>query len=108
MEASNELPIAISQELGCNLAFPNSHHLTVTTAGGVYTWDADGATLLFRSGSQGIVAARKANNGSGILAVADGSVVVLHDTTKGMHKRSYKLRGSDVSPCSVSCWNTRY
>ena len=52
-------------------------------------------TEIFRSGSEGIVAAKKAHNGSSLLAVADSQVVVLHDIEKGMQK-SYKLKGSDV------------
>ncbi len=75
--------------------FPKSHHLIVTTAKGVFAWDNHGVKEIFRSGSEGIVAAKKANNGSGLLAVADSQVVVLHDINKGM-QRSYRLRGSDV------------
>lgn len=75
--------------------FPRSHHLVITTTRGVYTWGRNGVTEIFRSGSGGIVAAKKAQNGSSLLAVADSQVVVLHDTEKGMQK-SYKLKGSDV------------
>ena len=81
------------------LAFPRSHHLIVTTAKGVFTWSSHGVKEIFRSGSEGIVAAKKASNGSGLLAVADSQVVVLHDVNKGM-QRSYRLKGSDVrAPC---------
>ncbi|KAA6410680.1 MAG: hypothetical protein FRX48_06103 [Lasallia pustulata] len=75
-------------------SFPRSHHLVVTTTKGVYTWGRHGLTEIFRSGSGGIVAAKKAQNGSSLLAVADSQVVVLHDIEKGMQK-SYKLKGSD-------------
>ena len=75
--------------------FPGSHHLIITTAKGVFAWDSHGLREIFRSGSEGIVAAKKASNGSGLLAVADSQVVVLHDVNKGM-QRSYRLRGSDV------------
>lgn len=83
-------------------SFPKDHHLIVTTVRGVYSWDADGITLLFRSGSGGIMAAKKATNDSNILAVADGQVVILHDLKRGMQKRSYRLKGSDVG--SVGCF----
>ena len=76
--------------------FPESHQLIITTAKGVYTWSSHGITEIFRSGSAGIVAARKVTNGSGLLAVADSQVVLLHDINKGM-QRSYRLKGSDVS-----------
>lgn len=72
-----------------------NRHLIVTTTRGVFTWGNNGIIQIFHSGSGGIVAARRARNGSSLLAVADSQVVVLHDTRKGMPK-SYKLRGSDV------------
>lgn len=74
---------------------PPCRHLIVTTTRGVFTWGSHGINEIFHSGSGGIVAARKARNGSSLLAVADSQVVILHDTRKGMQK-SYKLRGSDV------------
>lgn len=75
--------------------FPNSNYLIVTTTKAVFSWSSNGITRLFSSGSKGIVAARKASNDDGLLAVADSHVVVLHDIRKGMQK-SYKLKGSDV------------
>lgn len=77
------------------LDLPACRHLIVTTTRGVFTWGSHGVKEIFHSGSGGIVAARKARNGSSLLAVADSQVVILHDTRKGMQK-SYKLRGSDV------------
>ena len=59
-----------------------------------------GVVELFRSGSEGIVAARKLDGNSGTLAVADSHVVVLHDIHKGM-QRSYRLKGSEV--CLYAC-----
>lgn len=76
-------------------SFPSSHHLIVTTAKSVFTLGSHGVTEIFRSGSKGIVAAKRASNGSDLLAVADSQVVVLHDINRGMQK-SYRLRGSDV------------
>ena len=55
---------------------------------------------IFRSGSGGIVAAKKTADGAGLLAVADSEVVLLHDIKKGMQK-SYRLKGTDVSPWNV-------
>lgn len=81
---------------------PN-RHLIVTTTRGVFTWGNNGVNEIFRSGSGGIVAARRAKNGSSLLAVADSHVVVLHDTRKGMQK-SYKLRGSDVGQYISGNW----
>ena len=91
------LSIAITEDQSAdNFVFPKSHHLVITTVKGVYTWSSRGITEIFRSGSAGIVAARKATNGSGLLAVADSQIVLLHDINKGM-QRSYRLKGSDVS-----------
>jgi len=78
-----------------SFTFPRSYHLIITTAKGVFVWGSHGVREIFRSGSEGIVAAKKASSGSGLLAVADSQVVVLHDVNKGM-QRSYRLRGSDV------------
>lgn len=77
------------------LNLPACRHLIVTTRRGVFTWGNHGVKEIFHSGSGGIVAARKAKNGSSLLAVADSQVVILHDTRKGMQK-SYRLRASDV------------
>ncbi|KAI9846227.1 MAG: hypothetical protein M1830_007464, partial [Pleopsidium flavum] len=74
--------------------FPKSHHLIITTTKSVYCWSSNGITELFRSGSEGIVAAKRAGDGSGLLAVADSQVVILHDVKRGMNK-SYRLKGSD-------------
>ncbi|KAI4126311.1 MAG: hypothetical protein LQ338_003820 [Usnochroma carphineum] len=75
--------------------FPRTHHLIVTTPQAVYTYGRDGITEIFRSGSSGIVAAKRANNGPRVLAVADDQLVILHDVRKGM-RRSHKLRAEDV------------
>ncbi|MCJ1365062.1 hypothetical protein MMC16_004181 [Acarospora aff. strigata] len=50
---------------------------------------------IFRSESEGIITAKGARDGSGVLAVDDIQVVILHDIKKIM-KRSYRLKGSDV------------
>ncbi|KZF24213.1 hypothetical protein L228DRAFT_259463 [Xylona heveae TC161] len=74
--------------------FPHTHHLVITTPKHVYSWTTDGVTHLFTSGSEGIVAAKKAKDGSGILAIADSQVVVLHDTRRKMDE-SYRLKGAE-------------
>lgn len=76
-------------------SFPPSNRLIITTTQGVYIWDIYGITEIFRSGSEGIVAAKKIASVSEMLAVADSQVVVLHDIRGGM-QRSYRLKGSDV------------
>lgn len=76
-------------------AFPPQHKLIITTTKGVYTWDIYGITEIFRSGSEGIVAAKKLMSGDEMLAVADSQVVVLHEI-KGGTQKSYRLKGSEV------------
>ena len=76
-------------------AFPKSHHLVITTQKGVYTWGRHGLNQIFKSGSSGIVTAKRATDGSSLLAVADSQVVLLHDMSKGM-QRSYRLKSTDV------------
>lgn len=76
-------------------AFPMRHRLIITTTKGVYAWGDDGVIEIFRSGSEGIVAAKKLSGDKDMLAVADSQVVVLHDI-KGEAQRSYRLKGSEV------------
>lgn len=92
--ASRVVPtVHLAGETDRTPSFPRGRYLLVTTSAGVYSWRSDGVTLVFRSDSGGIVAARKAGN---MLAIADGQVVILHDINKGLQKRSYRLKGSDV------------
>lgn len=76
-------------------SFPPSNRLIITTTKGVYIWDVYGISEIFRSGSEGIVAAKKIASGREMLAVADSQVVVLHEVSGGM-QRSYRLKGSEV------------
>ncbi|KAF2084426.1 WD40 repeat-like protein [Saccharata proteae CBS 121410] len=85
---------ATSAAPGQPFAFPNTHHLVITTQERVLSWGGDGLTSAFASGSGGILAAKEARDGSGLLAVADSQVVVLHDVNHGM-ERSYRLKGTD-------------
>ncbi len=82
-------------------AFPPQHRLVITTTKGVYIWDVYGVTEIFRSGSEGIVAAKRVASGDEMLAVADSEVVVLHEFNGGKQK-SYRLKGSEVSVASAT------
>ena len=74
--------------------FPSDSHLLVTTASHIYSWDVAGVHTIFKSSKNSIVAAREAKDGSGVLAVADKHVVVLHDTKRGQ-ERSWGLEADD-------------
>lgn len=63
--------------------FPENNHLVITTPRHVFAWDATGVHTIFQSRRGGIVAAREAKDGSGVLAVASNNVVVMHDTKRG-------------------------
>ena len=82
-------------------AFPPEHRLVITTTKGVYIWDVYGVTEIFRSGSEGIVAAKRVASGGEMLAVADSEVVILHEFSGGSQK-SYRLKGSEVSVASAA------
>lgn len=75
--------------------FPPQYRLVITTSKGVYVWDVYGISEIFRSSSEGIVAARRLASNNGMLAVADSQVVILHEIMGGMQK-SYRLKGSQV------------
>ena len=75
--------------------FPEHHHILVTTKRGVYTWGSHAITEIFRSVSEGIITAKQAKNSSGLLAIADDRMVLLHDVRKGLQD-SYALKSSDV------------
>ena len=74
---------------------PTTNQVIVTSTRGVYSWTNTGTSELFRSGSDGIVAATKASDDKDLIAVADRQVVILHNVKKGMHQ-SYRLKGADV------------
>ena len=78
--------------------FPPQTRLIVTTTNGIYEWDGVTSTEIFRSDSEGILAAKKLTGERDMLAIADSQVVVLHDV-KGKTQRSYRLKGSEV--CSL-------
>ena len=86
--------LAVGKESDSN-GFPLIRRLFVTTRSRVYAWDANGVSECFRSGSAGILVARRVGPDGHLLAIADAEMVVLHDTTKEMD-RSYKLKSADV------------
>ncbi|KAK4508662.1 hypothetical protein PRZ48_002401 [Zasmidium cellare] len=63
--------------------FPENTHLVIATPRHVFAWDSAGIHTIFQSSRGGIVAAREAKDGSGVLAVASSNVVVMHDTKRG-------------------------
>ncbi|KAL8744387.1 MAG: hypothetical protein Q9190_003361 [Brigantiaea leucoxantha] len=80
--------------------FPEHHHILVTTKRGVYTWGSHAITEIFRSVSEGIITAKQAKNSSGLLAIADDRMVLLHDVRKGLQD-SYALKSSDGRVCVI-------
>lgn len=76
-------PLAVPQP---DFAFPASKHLLITTPSRIASWDASGIHELFTSSKSSIAAATESKDGSGILAVADKHVVLLHDTQHGRGK----------------------
>lgn len=69
-----------------NFAFPINQHLLITTPSRILSWDSLGLHELFASSKSGIAAATESKDGTGILAIADKHVVVLHDTKRGKEK----------------------
>ncbi|KAH8146116.1 uncharacterized protein LAJ45_09806 [Morchella importuna] len=70
----------------------NRWKLFLTTSTKVSVWDSQGCNAVFTSGSEGIVAAKRAKDGS-VLAIADSQVVMLHRIEEGQDK-SYRLKGT--------------
>lgn len=91
---SKEQPVAVSIKSPNRFTFPNNSHLLITTPSQISAWDSSGIHTIFQSRKNGIVAAREAQDGSGILAVADKHVVVLHDTNRGQ-EQSWGLEASE-------------
>ena len=85
-----------------NIEIPSSYQLLVTTSRGVFSWTSSGLCEIFRSGSGGIVGAKKICGNEDLLAVADSQVVVLHNVKAGM-QQSYRLKGTDVSRKAACC-----
>ena len=87
---SKEQPSATSAKSQHQFYLPRNTHLLITTPSHILTWDSEGIHTLFKSSKNGIVAAQEAKDGSGVLAIADKHVVILHDTMRGQ-ERSWGL-----------------
>ncbi|GAB7326085.1 hypothetical protein MBLNU13_g10110t2 [Cladosporium sp. NU13] len=72
--------------LQADFEFPTDKHLLITTPSRILSWDASGIHKIFKSSRSGIAAATESKDGSGILAIADKHVVILHDTQHGKEK----------------------
>lgn len=66
--------------------FPVDSHLLIICPSKILSWGATGINTIFRSSKGGIATAREAKDGSGVIAIADKQVVVLHDTKRGQEK----------------------
>lgn len=87
-QGSNAHPISRASP---NFTFPSNNHLLIACPSKILSWDSGGINTIFQSGKAGIVAAREAKDGSGMLAIADKQVVVLHDTRR-RQKKSWGLQ----------------
>ena len=83
---SREKPSPILITSQSTFEFPGDTHLLVTTPSQISALDTNGVHAVFRSSKGGIVATREAQDGFGILSVADRHVEVLHDTRRGQEK----------------------
>jgi hypothetical protein len=75
--------------------FPRSHHLVTVTKKHVLTLDDHGLRNIFRSGSEGIMAAKEAPDGNGTLAIANSMIVLLHRIERGLDQ-SHRLKSAEV------------
>ena len=76
------------------LTFPQLSRPIVTTKKGVFDWDENGLTEIFRSTTEGIVAAQVCGD-TIVLAVADSQVIILHKI-RGSRERNSCLKGAGV------------
>ena len=87
--------VALRVQNRADFKFPGNSHLLITTRKRILAWDAAGIHTVFQSRKGGIVAAREARDGSGMLAVAGPNVIVMHDT-KRKQQRSWGLNANEV------------
>ena len=77
-------------------SLPFQRNLFIATPNAIYQRSQTGNKLLFSCDcAEGIVNARVSTNNSGVLAVADGQIVVLYDATRE-RKKKHILKGGDV------------
>lgn len=93
-DIAQEQPLPISTGSRDQFVFPKDRHLLITTPSQICSWDSTGIRTVFTSNKNSIAAATEALDESGIIAVADKHVVVLHDTKRGREK-SWGLEASD-------------
>lgn len=81
--------------------FPKGHQLVITNHRSVLSWDTNGIHELFRSNSEGILAAERIDReDSHLLAIADTEVIILHDIRDTMDQnRSYRLKQAQADVC---------
>ncbi|KAI9785561.1 MAG: hypothetical protein M1816_000372 [Peltula sp. TS41687] len=74
--------------------FPKGHRLIIVNHRNILSWDIGGIHELFRSNSEGILAAKSVyREGHHFLAVADTEVIILHDIRVRMDEHSsYRLK----------------
>ena len=90
MRSANKDPAIKTLPGAQSFVFPVAQHLLITTPSRIFVWDCTGIKTVFQSRKRGIRAAVESKDGSGILAIADKHVVVLHDT-KRRQERSWGL-----------------
>ena len=90
---AQEQPLSVFTKTRDQFAFPKDYHLLITTPSQICSWDSTGIRTVFTSNKNSIAAATEAQDESGIIAVADKHVVVLHDTKRGREK-SWGLEAS--------------
>jgi hypothetical protein len=83
----------------CTMASTASiNNLFITTPNAIYLHTDPEKRLLFEcTTSDGIVNAKASKDNSGLLAIADSQLVILHDSMRGGN-REYKLKSGDVGP----------
>ena len=74
--------------------FPIHHHLIVSTDNRILSIDTNGVHLILDK-LGGVLAVRKAKDGSGNFAISDGQVVILHNT-RNANIKTYKVHAAKV------------
>ena len=93
---SMRIVITIVFIMASPFTLPNGFQLLIATRGVVLSCCPSGISPIFQCASgDGILSAKAAQNGSGLLAIADSHVVILHDFRR-RRDREYRLKGADV------------
>lgn len=75
--------------------FPQGCRLNAVTDKSVVTLSSTGVSKIFSSKAGFVSSAKEAENGSGLIAIADNHVILLHDLKRGA-KLQYKLGKTEV------------